>query len=88
MKKINLLTIISLVISITGCASVPQPVQPERVKYVSTPLSRPQMEELPKVTKEEVSCLSDETKNKLIKRDRIFKSYIGQLEIIIDSTRN
>jgi hypothetical protein len=45
------------------------------------------MPSIEKVKGIDMSCLSNETKEKLIKRDNQIKYYIGELETIIDSTK-
>ena len=67
---------------ISGCTTVK-----EKVVFVPTPLSRPTMQPLPKISGKEVDCLSDDTKNTLLKRDDIMKNHIMDLETIIDSTK-
>lgn len=80
MIRISIISILSIVLF--GCTKTIT-----QVKYVSTPLSRPTMPSLEKVKGIDMSCLSNETKEKLIKRDNQIKYYIGELETIIDSTR-
>lgn len=78
MNPKKLLMIISLAIS--GCAAKPV--------YLPVPLNLPPKPEIQKITASEVSCLSSETKNKLIQRDRMIKQYIKELESVIESTKN
>lgn len=78
------LIILFFSITLFGCAT--SHVASPNIEYVSTPLNRPTMPDLEKVTGKEMACLSDETKAKLIKRDDQLKYYIGELETIIDST--
>lgn len=69
---------------LTGCVSKPV----ERTVYITTPLELPSKPELPKMSSDSLSCVSDETKWTLLKRDVLLKNYISELETIIKSTKN
>lgn len=90
MKLLNLnllLTTIFLTTNLVGCATQIAPTK-DRIVYVSVPLDKPTKPEIPKIPGREMSCLSDQTKNALIKRDVVIKNYIAELEAVIDSTHN
>jgi len=90
MKLLNLnllLTTIFLTTNLIGCTTNVAPVK-DRMVYVSVPLNKPVKPEIPKIPGRDMTCLSDETKNALIKRDTVLKSYIADLESVIDSTHN
>jgi hypothetical protein len=80
-KYITLSTILLLLL---GCATKPV----ERTVYVTTPLHLPTKPELPRMSSDSLSCVSDETKWALLKRDVLIKNYISDLETIITSTKN
>jgi len=80
---LNVIKILIISLMISACSSPPK----EKIVYIPTPISRPTMQPLPKITGQEVDCLSDDTKMKLLKRDDIMKNYITDLEVIIDSTK-
>lgn len=82
MKTVGKYLIIALIL--TGCATKPPE---QRVVYVSTPLQLPTKPELPRMSSDSLSCVSDETKWALLKRDVIIKNYISELETIIKSTQ-
>ena len=69
---------------ISGCAHEAPKVQ---YVYVSVPLEHSSRPPLPKVTVSDLSCLSDQTKGTLARRDTLQKGYIDELEAIIDSTK-
>ena len=69
---------------ISGCAQQPTKVQ---YVYIPIPLEHDPRPEFPKLKSSDLSCLTDQTKNTLIKRDTIMKNYIDQLETIIDTTK-
>jgi hypothetical protein len=73
--------IISL--GISGCA----PEIKERIVYLPTPINLPVKPDIPKMSGKDLACLSDQTKNDLIKRDTIIKSYIVELESSIIATQ-
>ena len=56
---------------ISGCAQQPTKVQ---YVYLPVPLEHDPRPEFPKLKGSELSCLSDETKNTLTKRDKITKN--------------
>ena len=72
MKK----TLIAITLaSLIGCSSY---------QIVALPL--PLMGELPKITPVEVQCLTDETYDKLRRRDILQENHIDKLEGVINST--
>lgn len=83
MRKIILMTIFLGIIS--GCTTPPKTI--ERTVYLPVPINLPTKPEIPKVPGKELSCLSEETKQKLLNRDKIIKGYIENLEITINSTK-
>lgn len=68
-----------------GCTAKVQTV--ERKVYLTTPLSLPARPELPRMNSDALSCISDEAKWALLKRDILLKNYITDLETIIKSTQ-
>ena len=69
---------------ISGCAH-----QEPKVKYiyVSIPLERPSRPDFPKIKGSDLSCVSNNTKQQLLMRDDVIKSYINRLEATIDATK-
>lgn len=59
-----------------------------RVVYVPTPLPLPDKPELVKVSEAELACLSGDTREKLLTRDRDIKAYVGLLRAIIATSRD
>lgn len=82
-KLLGLLPVFLLI----SCAQVKEAPQTERVVYVSTPLFLPERPQLPKMRSDALSCISDDSKWTLLKRDVILKEYISELETIITSTQ-
>lgn len=82
MKTVGKIFIVTLLL--TGCATKQTE---QRVVYVSTPLSLPDKPELPRMSSDSLSCVSDDVKWALLKRDVIIKNYISELETIIKSTQ-
>lgn len=80
MKKLNFRLAILIIFSMISVGCVTQ------TKYVVFPLSLPNKDLVPKVTGEELVCLSDATKMKLLERDKILKGYIRDLETTIKFT--
>lgn len=74
--------IISLMIN--GCAHEAQKVQ---YVYVPIPLERPERPTFPQVKGSDLSCVSYDTKQQLLMRDDIMKSYMNRLEAVIDGTK-
>ena len=66
-----------------GCT----PTIKKETVFVPVPLERPTRPEFPKVKGSDLSCVSDETKQQLLMRDDVIKSYMTRLESIIDSTK-
>lgn len=58
----------------------------DRPIYVSVPLVKPIKPEIPKIPGRDLTCISEETKQLLLKRDAIMKNYIADLETVINST--
>jgi PBP1b-binding outer membrane lipoprotein LpoB len=75
--------IISLMIS-SGCAEKPSKLE---YVYVPTPLNRPDRPDFPRVKGTDLSCLSNETRLQLLRRDDIMKTYVNKLEATIDATK-
>lgn len=59
----------------------------DKIVYVQIPIKNPLKPEIPKISSDQLQCLSDDTKNLLIKRDSMIKNYIYDLEDTIQSTR-
>lgn len=76
LKTINF----SLILLLTACASEPI------VIYKQVELTRPSHPVLPKITRDELNCLSQSTYQKLYDRNRLLREYAQQLDVIIDST--
>lgn len=73
-------------LAISGCSTTP-PKTIERTVYVAIPINLPNKPEIPKVPGKELSCLSNETKQKLLERDKVIKGYISDLETTIVTTQ-
>ena len=84
MKQIILMMTFLAIIS--GCSTTP-PKTIERTVYVAIPINLPNKPEIPKVPGKELSCLSNETKQKLLERDKVIKGYISDLETTILTTQ-
>jgi hypothetical protein len=74
--------IIVFALLLSGCASTPV----EKLIYVTAPLTLPGRPTLPTFSASNVECLSTETKQKILTRDRMRKDYSIELETIIQST--
>lgn len=83
-RKLNLILITFLTINLYGCT---KEVVKERVVYVPVPIEKPAKPELPKLSARELACLTDDTKNLLLKRDTLQKGYITDLESAIEATQ-
>ena len=68
----------------SGCAEAPPKVQ---YVYVPIPLNRPDRPDFPRVKGTDLSCLSNETRLQLLRRDDLMKTYMNRLEATIDSTK-
>jgi hypothetical protein len=81
MKK--LLTAIAIISTLIGsaCSTVPE------VRYVTRPLTAPARPVLPRVSAEDMSCLTDQAYRKLVERERLRREYSEDLEAIIRSTQ-
>jgi hypothetical protein len=77
--KLNLILITFLMTSCT--------IYKDKIVYVQIPIKNPQKPDIPKISAEQLQCLSDDTKNLLVKRDSAIKSYIYDLEDTIQSTK-
>jgi len=84
MMRLGKLAAIAFLGFLTGCTANQKIV--ERKVYVSVPLSLPARPELPRVRSDSLTCVDDETKWALLKRDVAIKNYISELETIIEST--
>jgi hypothetical protein len=69
---------------ISGCAHQEPKIQ---YVYIPSPLERPERPDFPRVKGSELSCLSNETTLKLLRRDDIMKTYMNKLEATIDATK-
>lgn len=85
MMTLGKISSIFLLSFILGC-SAPKKEEP-RVVYVSTPLTLPTKPELVKIPSDSLSCVSDDVKWALLKRDISIKNYVSELETIILSTQ-
>lgn len=85
MMTIGKLSVVFCIASLLGCST--QPKEQPRVVYVTTPLTLPQKPELVKIQSDSLSCVSDDVKWALLKRDVAIKNYISELETIIRSTQ-
>lgn len=85
MKKFILTTIFLGIIS--GCTITPPPKPIVRNIYIPIPISLPEKPEIPKVPGKDLSCLNEETKQKLLARDKVIKEYISDLETTIVATQ-
>ena len=56
----------------------------KEVVYSPVKLSMPNKPVLPKISSDELSCLSNETKVTLLARDKLQKGYIIDLESVIE----
>lgn len=74
-------------LAITSGCSITPPKTIERTVYVAIPINLPNKPEIPKVPGKELSCLSNETKQKLLERDKVIKTYISDLETTIVTTQ-
>lgn len=81
MKKIILLSLF-----LTGCSLFQKSDNLEKIVYVTAPLYAPERPVLPTWTGDDMSCLSEEMKDKIRDRDQMRKFYAEQLEVIINST--
>ena len=89
--RIRTAMMISLVvIGNIGCSIQPTPEVRyiDRITYKTVPLERPERPVLPTWKGSDMSCLSDEMKQKIRDRDRIRRQYAEDLEAIIDSTKH
>lgn len=57
------------------------------VRYVTRELTRPPRPVLPKVAEADLSCVSQDTYQKLYDRQRLISEYAKTLEAIVDSTK-
>lgn len=74
---------------LSGCSFFQQKEEPtpvENVIYKTVVLSLPERPTLPIFSAKDVECISVETKQKLIDRDRLRRDYSEQLEAVILST--
>ena len=69
---------------ISGCAHEARKVQ---YVYVPIPLERPDRPSFPQVKGSELSCVGTDTKQQLLMRDDVMKTYMNRLEAIIDGTK-
>lgn len=66
--------------SLAGCASQPE------VRYVTEPLPLPARPVLPRLSAEDVACLSEDAYRRLVERDMGRRHYAEELEAVIRST--
>ena len=71
-------------VSILGCAQ--KPIVETKTVYVPIPVKLPEKPVIPKIPGNKMECLSEDTKDDLLKRDLIMKAYIADLESTIEST--
>ena len=69
------------IISLTGCATTPEPVG-------CPPLPLPPRPELPIVQPDALACLSDAAYEALATRDAKLQAYAGQMKAVILTTRD
>lgn len=70
---------------LSGCVTLSdKPI--DNLMYVPVPLSMPDRPTLPTFGAKDIACLSIETKQKLLERDRMRSNYSVELETIIRST--
>lgn len=81
-KAVLYIATIIIVIIIAGCAPTVETV------YVTNPLTRPERPVLPKISGQDLQCVSKDTYQKLYDRQRLIVEYAVTLEAIIDSTKN
>lgn len=81
---IKLITIGILSLSLIACTKT---VVVEKRIPVPVQLSRPERPSFPKVMMDEVECLNESTEKQILARDMAMKSYISELEDIIDATK-
>jgi PBP1b-binding outer membrane lipoprotein LpoB len=83
MRNLKSLILITFLM-ISGCAH-----QEPKIKYVYVPLplERPVRPDFPKVKGSDLSCVPNNTKQQLLMRDDVIKSYINRLEATIDATK-
>lgn len=75
------LLIVAMLVWMVGCTPVIQ------TKYITTELHhKPRPTGLPKVSADEIQCLSKETVGKIAEREFQIGAYAKELEAIIDST--
>ncbi len=84
MKKFVLLFV---VLGLAGCALFKEKPAVEKVVYVTAPLYAPPHSVLPKLSSQELQCLTPEVKQKILDRDRLLHNDRDALEIIIQSTQ-
>ena len=84
MKKILILSLVTISFLISGCAHEQRKVQ---YVYVSIPLKRPEKPVLPNVKGSDMACLSSDTKNILLERNKLLTNYTEKLEATIDATK-
>lgn len=82
--------ILFFLLFLTGCANTitTPPVVQEKLVYTPILLDKPEKPELPIVSGKEMKCLSEETKQILLTRDKLQKGYISDLETIIDANNS
>lgn len=75
-------------LTLTGCSLIEsKPVAPvEKLVYVTVPLTAPARPILPTWKGSDMSCLTEEMKDKVRTRDLLRKQYAEQLEAAINST--
>lgn len=65
---------------LVGCTSAPE------VRYIQEPLALPPRPVLPRLSADDVQCLTDDAYRRLVARDIGRRQYAEQLEAIIQST--
>lgn len=69
----------------SGCAEK-QPPKPQYV-YLPVPINRPDRPVFPRIKGSDLSCLSNDVRLQLLRRDDIMKTYMNMLEATIDATK-
>lgn len=83
----NMLKILLVSVILVGCTTIKEK-QVDKLVYVTNPLTAPARPTLPTWTGKDMSCLSEEMKQKIRDRDRLRKEYAEDLEAIISSTHS
>ncbi len=66
--------------SLVGCSVAPE------IRYIQEPLTLPPRPVLPRLSADDVQCLTDDAYRRLVERDMYRRQYAEELEAIIRST--